>query len=419
MTIAAATGASSPGVLRRINAGEVLRHAWDADVVTASDLIRRTGLTRSTVIGVCDDLIARGWLTTTDDARSTGAYRTGRPARRYTLVADAAHVVGVDAGQHHATAVVADLRGRVVGRATGELDPDPGGPHAGATRRAAVARLVAAAREEAGVAASEVLVITVGVPAPTDLEGASPEGVGGFWPTMNPGYATHLARPGTHVIVENDANLAAVAERAFGQGQDVLSTVTLLAGERFGAGFVLDGRLVRGRRGAAGEMGLLDLVAGVGSAHGIGLLLREWARAGRDDGTIDARSTLAAVPLDQLGAPEVLAAADDGDPCALALVDRLAARLARICVVLEGMLDVDRIIIAGAVAPAAGLLIHRTIPLLAEIAHGPAPEVVASELGDGAVTLGAVTRALDHVRACAFELDLPGHRRGEAGRAGS
>ncbi|MCU1442685.1 MAG: hypothetical protein JWQ59_835 [Cryobacterium sp.] len=50
---------------------------------TASDLMSTTGLTRSTVIGVCDELVRVGWLNELGDARAVGDYQKGRPARRY------------------------------------------------------------------------------------------------------------------------------------------------------------------------------------------------------------------------------------------------------------------------------------------------------------------------------------------------
>lgn len=434
--MALSTGVSSPSLLRRMNAAEVLRHAWSVDAVTASDLIALTGLTRSTVLGVCDDLIDHGWMVSLADARSTGEYRKGRPARRYALARSAGHVVGVDAGQHQLTAVVADLRGDVLARAVRRIDPCGSADD----RRRIVSAVVDDALASASLADDDVLAVTVGVPAPTDAEGRSPVEAGAdFWELMNPDYVGLFAPRGWAVVVENDANLAAVAEAAArevggvqragaagaagdagaavdaGAGDGARgdrgagpSFVTLLAGERFGAGFVLDGALVRGNRGAAGEMRLLDLVDGVGSADGIGAVLRDWARASRALGTVPESSPLWAVPLDRLDAAAVLAAADAGDPAALRLVERMAERFGRVCAVLSGMLDVDRIVVAGAVAPSIGLLLERTTPWLSRFTHRAAPEVVASTLGDAVVTTGAVERALAHVRGHALELTLPG-----------
>ncbi len=389
---------------RRFNAAAILRLAWDVPALTASDAMSETGLTRSTVIALCDDLVDSGWLAELADARTAGeAYRKGRPAKRYALRGDAGVVVGVDAGPHRITATVADLFGRELGHAVEHVPTDA---IETANRVSLTDGVVDAALAAAGVSAARVLCISLGVPAPTDQNGASPEGENSFWRLMNPGFAQHFAARGWATVVENDANLAAVAEGSIGAGAGAPSYITLLSGERFGAGYVVNGQLIRGTRGGAGEMRLLNLVENVGSADGIGLLLRDWVRSAKDSGALPAGSALNNVSLNNLDAPAVFQSADAGDPFAVQLIVRMADRLARICAVLAGLLDVDRIVIAGAVAEAADLLLERTRARLAEVTHTPAPEIVASPLGSGVVSAGAVRRALSYTRDHALDLVL-------------
>lgn len=384
---------------KRANAAAVLDYAWGTTAFTASDVIAATGLTRSTVIALCDELVERGWLCELPNARAAGEYRKGRPARRYELRASAGAVVGLDAGQHCVTAAVADLRGRELARAYTAIDPDI------VEQRVDVAdATIADALEKAGVPTEAILCIAVGVPAPTDLDGASPEGEFEFWSRMNPGFAAHFREQGRLTEVENDANLAALAEGALGAGVGASSYIALMSGERFGAGYVVEGHLVRGKRGAAGEMRLLSLVEGVGSTHGIAALLREWALELRASGTVDASSPIMKTPKAKLGAEVVFRAADSGDPAALVLLDRMAERLARICAVLGGLLDVERIVLSGAVAASLGLLLPRTAARLDELTHPPAPALVASPLGGGVVSIGAVVRALEIVKTNAITL---------------
>ena len=71
-------GASSPQVLRKLNARRVLEHAWRADAFTASDVMTATGLTRSTVIGVCDELdVITRWHVESLDRRIRREWRRG------------------------------------------------------------------------------------------------------------------------------------------------------------------------------------------------------------------------------------------------------------------------------------------------------------------------------------------------------
>ncbi|WIE74914.1 ROK family protein [Curtobacterium sp. MCSS17_007] len=373
---------------RATSAETVLAYALEPEsgAFTATEAMDATGLTRSTVLAACTELVRLGWLRDLDDARAAGEYRKGRPARRYELVADAGIVVGVDAGQHRVTVLVADLRGTVLARTEGALG------EAGLevpVRLRVVEDTVASALTAAEVDPTRVLVTVIGIPAPVDAVGRSPDD-GGFWNSMNPGFAGVV--PSGVVVVENDANAAALAERP---SSGDASFAALLSGERFGAGLVVDGVLLRGARGGAGELRVLDLVDGVSSSNGIGRTARELVREARAEGRIAPSSLLGGD--EEPGAAAVFAAAALLDPVALEVVDRLGDRLARVCVLLASLLDIDRVVVAGAIADAAAPVIDRAREHLAAWEYDPTPEVVASRFGGDVVVLGAVARALDLV----------------------
>ncbi|ROP65366.1 ROK family protein [Curtobacterium sp. PhB115] len=371
---------------RRTSAETLLAYAFESAAFTATEAIDATGLTRSTVLAACEELVRLGWLRGLDDARAAGEYRKGRPARRYELDTSAGVVVGVDAGQHRVTAFVADLRGTVLGRAEGALGESglevP-------VRLGVIAETVATALAAAGTDRSRVLVTVVGIPAPVDAAGASPDD-GGFWDRMNPGFAD--AVPHGRVVVENDANLAALAERP---SSGDASFAALLSGERFGSGLVVDGVLLRGAHGGAGEMRVLGLVEGVGSSDGIGATARTLVAEAIATGEIRPGHPLATAP----DAAAVFRAAADGDPAARTIVDRLGGRLARVCVLLASLLDIDRVVVAGAIAAPAAAVIDRARAWLESGEFDPVPEIVASSLGADVVVIGAVAHAVDAVRA--------------------
>lgn len=380
---------------RGTSAETLLAYAFAVRAFTATEAIDTTGLTRSTVLSACEELIRLGWVRELDDARAAGEYRMGRPARRYELDTATGVVVGVDAGQHRVTALVADLRGTVLGRAAGDLGESglevP-------VRLRVLAETVDQALADAGVHAARVLVTVVGIPAPVDAGGVSPDD-GGFWDRMNPGFTG--AVPGDRVVVENDANLAALAERP---SSGEASFAALLSGERFGAGLVVDGVLLRGAHGGAGEMRVLEIVDGVGSSDGIGAAARTLV--------VEAVATGVAVTGGSLGpdsdAADVFAAARAGDPVARAIVDRLGDRLARVCVLLASLLDIDRVVVAGAIAVPAAPVIERARALLDRWHFDPVPEIVASSLGADVVVIGAVAHAVDAVRADPLSFTLAG-----------
>jgi predicted NBD/HSP70 family sugar kinase len=249
-----------------------------------------------------------------------------------------------------------------------------------------------------------VLCVAIGVPAPVDASGHSPD-TDEFWRRMNPGLADLIRARGCPVIVDNDANLAALAEGAVGAGVGAHSYIAMVAGERLGAGYVVDGRLVRGR-GKAGEMHLLSLIEGVGNPLGVAAVLRDWGRERRESGELPADSPLAQLPVDEIDAPAVFAAAEVGDPDALDMLRLMADRLARIGAVLGGLLDVERIVFAGALAPSMPPLLDLTTAKLADYMNADPPELVASTLGADIVAQGAIASAMDHVRRNALSIDV-------------
>lgn len=424
-------GVSSPQLMRRANRQALLQHALGAEAFTAADAMAATGLTRATVLGVCAELEQAGWLEDAPAERD-GAAPRGRPARRFALRAQAAILLAVDAGEHTLAARAADLRGRELAAERLVLEDAPlvgddleagaaaaerrlealralldrvstragaGGPvdAAGAggshdTADAVDAPAAAGTADGRGAGGAPRLLTVVGVPAPVDAEGRSPSGDAGYWPAMNPGLVDALDGP---VLVENDANLAALAERAHlsRSGADADHLAALLMGERFGAGLVVDGRLLRGADGGAGEMRFLETVLGdPRGADGVAALARRWALEALGAGETSA--ALSALPSSELGAKDVFAAARDGDKLARAVLERVGDRLARIAMILSSLLAVDTVVVAGAIAEAIDPVLEHAREAMPRIGAPPLPQLRASSLGRDVVVRGALELAL-------------------------
>ncbi|CAL9669530.1 N-acetylglucosamine repressor [Streptomyces sp. enrichment culture] len=391
--------------IREANLRAVLHRMWDSEPVTGSDLMASTGLTRATVHGVCEDLIRWGWIHEVENQRQHGDYRMGRPARRYAFRPLAGVVVGADCGQHKVRAAVADLRGHVLARRDHAFS---GLGHSAEERLEVLGRTVGEALRAASVDSACVLTVTVGVPAPVDSDGRTVGTFNEFWERMNPDIAKRLTElHGWTVLADNDANLAALAEGWQGAGRGVRNYVTLLSDEAIGAGIVEEGHLLRGARGAAGELRFLDLVEGVGSASGIAPLCRDWAREAVHDRDAWPRTSLRELAEDDIDAEAVFAAANHGDPLATDVVERIGARFTRIISTVAGFLDTERFVLAGALSGSCTKILDIIERDLPRYAHPPLPTVLASRLGDEVVLLGAIRRALDHVREQALEIVLP------------
>lgn len=380
----------------------MLGFAWDAEAFTASDVIESVGLTRSTTIDVIDELVARGLLSELPNARAAGDYRKGRPARRFAFRPDAGFVVGVDGGQSRLTATVADLRGEK--RAVCHLLLDPH-MDAADVRREAAARVVDEALAEARLSRGEVLALCVGVPAPVNRDGVSPPHRDDFWRRMNPDFRALFGEWAPIVRVENDASLAAVAERAVGAAVGYDDFVTLLAGDRLGAGVWVDGRLLRGAHGGAAETVAFDHVRGVDGAWGLGYRAADLARRALAAGSLSRSSALRGLDAGEIDGKTVLALAAAGDPDAAAIAAQVGETLAIVAGVFGSLFDSRLIVVSGAVAAGAGPVISAALDALPEELDLPAPEIVASTLGADIVSVGAVRAALDAARSGV--LDLP------------
>jgi predicted NBD/HSP70 family sugar kinase len=161
-----------------------------------------------------------------------------------------------DIGASQSPSVVAalcDLTGTVRARIESRVDflhADP---------KATLVDVVARLRDEAGVPADKVHHVQLGVAGSYDsrAETIRHVDVHGF---SRPGLVPEIAEAlGTHIGVDNDVNLAAVAELAAGVARGVEDFVLLWADEGLGAAIVIDGRLRGGATGGAGEVGFLPL----------------------------------------------------------------------------------------------------------------------------------------------------------------
>lgn len=383
----------------------MLAFAWEAGIFVSTDAMSATGVTRTTAIDAVDELIAIGLLRELPNARAVGEYRKGRPARRFELRADAAVVVGVDAGRSHLTTTVTDLRGNPLASETRALDASDDSPDG---RRAAVLAAVDSALGTAGHDRESVLAVCVGVPAPVDSAGRSPRHRDGFWQRMNPDLQGMFEEWAPIVRIENDASLAAIAEGSVGAAVGCRDYVVLLAGDRLGAGVVVDGRLLRGAHGGAGEMVALDRVVGVGNTEGVGLRLTAWARAASVAGELPADHPLAGLPTDQLTGRAVLEHAESGDPWSRGLVERAGTLLARITAIFGSVYDPSRVIVAGAVAESLDDVAQVARTILPGEVDLAAPELVLSSLGARSVVTGAVHAAVESARAGVLHLRSTG-----------
>ncbi|MFF8595932.1 ROK family transcriptional regulator [Streptomyces sp. NPDC015220] len=370
-----------PSLLRRINSAVVLHALRATDCATLTEITRVTGLSRPTVEGVVEDLIGAG-LVVEKAAEEGAARRQGRPARRFRFRAEAGHLLGLEIGAHRVAALLSDLDGRVVGAQAKDVDETADADERLERLRSAVAELL----RRAGVPRSSLRAVGVGTPGIVEAGGIVRLGTAlPGWTGLNLG--ERLSRSfKCPVLVENDANAAAVAEHWKGSAKDSDDVVFVLAGLSPGAGALIGGRLHRGFGGAAGEIGALHLLG-----------------RGETPETLLSTTDQPLHPLDEQAVAAVFALARQGDRQALAAMDRFIRRLVHDVAVLALALDPELVVVGGWAAGLDGVL----EPLRRELARYclRPPQVTLSMLGEAAVATGALRLALDHVEEQLFAVE--------------
>lgn len=233
-----------------LNRTAILRLIGREGPIARTAIARRIGLSPATVSALTRDLLGRGLIEVVERAPSRG----GRPAILLGLVAAAANALGVKIAPDHVVGVRVTLDADVLERF--EYPFDAASPDALGRLGALLEPHVAHGGEEAPV----LLGIGLGVPGVVDVKTGAVDSPAIGWQDLRVGTLLEQALR-LPVLVDNDVNTLAIAERLYGRGHDVEHFLTVTIGRGVGLGIVIGGDVYRGARGGAGELGHVSVVA--------------------------------------------------------------------------------------------------------------------------------------------------------------
>jgi predicted NBD/HSP70 family sugar kinase len=358
--------------------------------VAATRIAQETGLSKPTVSEVLRQLLELGLIKKV--GRTTG--QIGPSAQLYGVDQRAGWVLAVDVGQLWIRAVAADLSGQVIAKADERTKSQRARLMIGQ-----IDALAAQVATEAGSSKPYMAVMgTPGVIRPGEGHLALARLLGWERPEVLKELRERLAVP---VVFENDVNLAAIGELSRGAGRGVDDFVLISVGSGVGMAVVLNGSLYRGASGLAGEIGYLPIGAvtptGRGSAR--------W-HEGAFERSVSSGAIVELAKAAGLGpiasAAAVIDEARQGNEAALGVVSTIAERLAYGVAAVCAVLDPELVVLGGGIGTGAGQLLVDPLRRVLGTISPLRPRMAISDLGSGAVLIGAVSEGVRLVKEQLF-----------------
>jgi len=392
-------------------ANAVLHLIWRERRVSRAEIARLANLSRSTVSEIVNELLPTGLVTEMGEGPSRG----GRRPIVLEFRDDACGILGVEMSASHVVVALTDLRGRVLAwhRREHPVRKDPEGT------RALVAELCEECLDDPAAKAKPLVGIGLAVPSPVD-----PSDPSGLSRVVMPAWKgrlgmEHLTRRfGVPVMVDNDANLGALAEHWWGVGRDVDDLAYIKVATGVGSGHVIGGEIYRGATGVAGEIGHISIdpngkpcICGLNGClvtfvGGHALVARAEELASEYPDSPVARGPVTVRAIED--------AALAGDPLALRVVHEAATHLGTALAGLLNLMNPGMVILGGDLSRLGDLLVEPvrdTVAARTLVSSVRAAEIRASELGPLSVAIGASTLILKAALADATlfpSLALPG-----------
>ncbi len=379
----------APPVARQLSVRAIMETILRRGPTSRAELAKQTGLSRQTTTQVVLELEKDGWLQVTGRAQGP----LGRSAPTYDLNPAAAFVLGIQLEGSALGMALADIRGRIVI----ELS-EPTDPQGGMSVVRQVGRLFGTLLEQSGVPRANVRQAAMGSPGVVDPKTGHID-IAPSIPHLGEINVVDAMRQELRLplSIENGVKLAALGELWQGAARGARNFAYFGVGSGVGMGIVAEGSLLRGSRGAAGEVAFLPIGGDAFDPS--------------PDGTFEAAANSAAIVRRYVGyggqpgrtVSEIFAAIAAGDASALAAVDETARVIALGISAVRAIVDPQLVVLGGSVGRRQEMI--DCIRAFTRRAVQPELEVVPSLLGHRATIVGALGVALDGLHTSLFGVD--------------
>jgi len=371
---------------------------FSAGDLSRTDIAEKMGLTRAAVSLIVNDLLESGVIQEAE-SRSTPS---GRPPVILEVNPHAGLVGAIDMGATHMSIALADVTARIVQEAEFPFDIKDGPEKCLESANQSLLKLL----QIHGSSLSDLTAVGVGVPGPVITEAGMVVA-----PPIMPGWDHYPIRASLEkvfdcpVTLNNDAELGALGEWAYGAGRGEKNVAYIKVGSGIGAGLILNQQIYGGTTGAAGEIGHLTIeengplcscgnhgcLEAFAGGHAIARQGQQLVKSGK-------RTLLSELPLEKITAHEVAEAARRGDLHAQEILSRAGTSIGIAIAGLINLINPSIVIIGGGVAQVGDIIttpIRQAVRERAMHASEQSVRITTGMLGHRSVLIGAIVQAIN------------------------
>ena len=371
---------------------------FSAGDLSRTDIADQMGLTRAAVSLIVNDLLESGVV---QEAESRSA-PSGRPPVILEVNPKAGLVGAIDMGATHMSIALADFTARIIYEADFPFDIKAGPKICLAAANQNILQIL----ESQGLSLSDLTAVGVGVPGPVNTEAGIV-----ISPPIMPGWDRYPIRAtleqmlGCPVTLNNDAELGALGEWAYGAGRGEKNVAYIKVGSGVGAGLILNRQIYGGTTGAAGEIGHLTIdengplcdcgnhgcLEAFAGGHAIAKQGQLLVKSGK-------RTLLSELPFEKITAHEVAEAARRGDLPAQEILRRAGTFIGIAIAGLINLFNPSIVIIGGGVAQIGDIIttpIRQAVRERAMHASEQSVRITTGMLGRRSLLIGAIVQAIN------------------------
>ena len=366
--------------------------------LSRTELADEMGLTRAAVTLIINDLMANDIILTTESRSTT----SGRPPVILEINPDQGLVAGIDMGAMHLSVALADFSARILEETEVSFNIANGPKECLQVADKILRELL----QKRGLTPSDLAGVGVGVPGPVITEKGTV-----MAPPIMPGWDRYPIRTSlenqwaTALILNNDAELGALGEWAYGAGRGEKNIAFIKVGSGIGAGLIINKQLYGGTTGSAGEIGHLTVdengplcacgnhgcLEAFAGGHAIASQAKKLVASGK-------RTLLSEISPDSLTARDVAEAARRGDLGAQEIIKRSGTFIGIAIAGLINLINPSTVIIGGGVAQVGDLMtgsIRQAVRERSLRASEHGVRITTAMLGRRSSLMGALVQAIN------------------------